>query len=425
MGCGSSKSATVKEGGAGCTTNEVTAAVEAETRTTNASSRGFQFFLPSEPGTGLIGMFQGVGKMAMEALVSPVNTASELFSLNNTTRSNTTNQHPTKKPGGVVAKTTARRVRFNNVCAARIDDWEHFIPPSHPKVKSEKTFLTESLKNNFCFSSLSESELLTIINAMVQVDANKDDTIITQGESGDYFYVIKHGVVHYQVNGKKVGQATRGHSFGELALLYTSPRAATVIADVPCALYRLDQKTFRYTLQMQTLDSEKDKMELLMGVKFLQELDMKDVNKLIKCLVPRKFDAGEYLVNKGDVGDTFYLIQDGQVEVTDIVVGHTTYENQVLGPGEYFGERALVTKEPRSANCVGKTSGIALTIDQETFEKVVGSLSRLVLKCQDKRVLVRETSDGYGGDTINDRDEDFETVACLLMWRRFIQSLTP
>ena len=52
---------------------------------------------------------------------------------------------------------------------------------------------------------------------------------------------------------------------------------------------------------------------------------------------------GEVLVNKGDEGDTFYVIQEGKVRVTDITIGSTNYEDQTLGPGDYFGERALVS----------------------------------------------------------------------------------
>jgi CRP-like cAMP-binding protein len=107
--------------------------------------------------------------------------------------------------------------------------------------------------------------------------------------------------------------------------------------------------------------------------------------------------------------------------VTDITIGATNFEDQVLGPGDYFGERvsfihvfhvnissqrsisqsissifsslyfkkALIHKEPRSANVIGKTKGIALSIDRQTFEKVVGNIAQLTIKAEDKRKLVR------------------------------------
>jgi CRP-like cAMP-binding protein len=108
----------------------------------------------------------------------------------------------------------------------------------------------------------------------------------------------------------------------------------------------------------------------------------------VDTLTPRPFRAGEYVVKKGDEGDAFYVIQEGKIMVRDIEVGGQKYEDNELGPGDYFGERALVTKEPRAANCVAATNGIALVVDSDTFTKVMGNLSQLVLKSSDKRALV-------------------------------------
>jgi cAMP-dependent protein kinase regulator len=288
----------------------------------------------------------------------------------------------------VTKKVTKGAHHLKNVFATPLTGLSSFRPPVFPKAEEEQVYIAQALKHNFVFSALSERELKTIIDAFERIEVVPGDAVITQGEEGDYFYVIREGNLHYEVDGKTVGHARKGQSFGELALLYTSPRAATVIADGGCVLYRVDQKSFRYIMQSQTVQTENDKKELLQGVSFLQDLDPSDIDKLIHALTPRKFEAGEYIVRKGEEGETFYIIQEGKVRVSDISIGMTDYEDQVLGVGEYFGERALVTKEPRSANVIGRTKGILLAIDRETFETLVGNLSQLVLKTHDKRNLV-------------------------------------
>jgi cAMP-dependent protein kinase regulator len=286
--------------------------------------------------------------------------------------------------------TTARGAHhLKNVFAAPIDDIGSFKAPVFPKDYEEKEFIRKALKSNFVFAALSERELRTIIDAFEKCVVQANEVLIQQGDVGDFFYVIREGKVRFEVSHTVVGHAEQGNSFGELALLYTSPRAASVIAEDSTTVYRVDQKTFRYIMQSQTLQTESDKKALLEGVSFLQALDPTDINKLVHTMIPRVFDAGEYLVRKGEDGDTFYVIQEGKIRVTDITVGSTDYEDQTLGPGDYFGERALVTKEPRTANCIGSTKGIALTIDHETFEKVVGNLASLTTKCEDRRKLVR------------------------------------
>jgi cAMP-dependent protein kinase regulator len=279
---------------------------------------------------------------------------------------------------------------LKNVFAAPLEDIQSFQSPVFSKSQDEKTFIREALKNSFVFAALSEREMRTIIDAFKAMEVSTNDMIIQQGDVGDYFYVIREGTVRYEVDGNVVGHAGKGKTFGELSLLYnTSPRAASVIAESPTKVYRIDQKTFRYIMQSQTLQTENDKKDLLQGVVFLQDLDPTDINKLVHTMTPRVFEAGEYIVRKGEEGDTFYVIQEGKVRVTDITIGSTNYEDQTLGPGEYFGERALVTKEPRTANCIGKTKGIALSIGKDTFEKVVGKLAFLTMKSEDRRKLVR------------------------------------
>jgi CRP-like cAMP-binding protein len=276
---------------------------------------------------------------------------------------------------------------LKNVFAAPLEDLGNFKAPVFPKDREEKAFIREAL-NNFVFAALSQSELRTIIDAFERMEVHVGETLILQGDVGDYFYVIREGKVRYEVNGNTVGHAAKGNSFGELALLYTSPRAASVIAESDTILYRVDQKTFRYIMQYQTLQTENDKKDLLLGVAFLKTLEPSDINKLVHTMQPRKFEPGEYLCRKGEQGDTFYVIQEGKVRVTEITIGSADYEDQTIGPGEYFGERALVTKEPRSANCIGKTNGIVLSIDRETFDTVLGNLSLLTMKSEDKRKLV-------------------------------------
>jgi CRP-like cAMP-binding protein len=105
-------------------------------------------------------------------------------------------------------------------------------------------------------------------------------------------------------------------------------------------------------------------------------------------MTPKRFSAGDYLIRKGEMADYFYLVSEGTLTATDIAVGDTTYEDVMLQPGNYVGERALVTGEPRAANVLAKTDGLAFCIDKETFETVLGELSVLILRSQDKIKLV-------------------------------------
>lgn len=212
--------------------------------------------------------------------------------------------------------------------------------------------------------------------------------IIRQGDIGDYFYVVQDGHVSFMVDGNHVGACTRGASFGELALLYHCPRAATCIANTDCKLWKVDQKTFRFMLANNTASQQKDVQDVLRKVPFLMELDDQTLNKISDALTTVSFPEGDAIINKGDVGEVFYIIKEGNVKVSDIGFGDSQYVDQYLSPGDWFGERALLTGEPRAANVTATSSCTTLCLSRDTFEKILGPLQDLIKHASRKRVLM-------------------------------------
>ena len=122
---------------------------------------------------------------------------------------------------------------LKNVYAHKIDESElaDYEPPEFDKIEQENTFLHDSVANNFLFQHLTENELKTLIKAFEKVSYKENDIIIKQGdEKCKFFYVIYDGECGFKVGEKDVGSASSGTGFGELALLYSAPRAATVYA---------------------------------------------------------------------------------------------------------------------------------------------------------------------------------------------------
>lgn len=280
--------------------------------------------------------------------------------------------------------------QLQNVFGAKVEDLSEYKPPVFEKSDEAVKIVREGLGKNFFFDDMSPADLSAFVNAFEPCEVAKGTPIFKQGKKADYFYVIEEGRVSFFVDGEKVKESEKGGSFGEIALLYKCPRAATVIAESePTRLFRVDQKTFRSLLQKQRKVLQKKKMQLLESVDFLKEIDAIDMKRLGSAMTPKDFEPGDCLVKKGDEGDAFYIIKEGEVKVTDISVGSTTFDDVVLKEGDYFGERALATKEPRAANVTATTKGTAFCIDQKTFEKVLGKFSRVIMKAQDRRVMVR------------------------------------
>jgi len=282
----------------------------------------------------------------------------------------------------------SRAKRGKQVFAQGIDLSVVYEMPVYAKSEEAIQFIDNSLADNFIFASLSELERRQLIDAMVMETVPAATIIIQQGEVGDYFYIVEDGQVSFSVDSKYVGACSRGGSFGELALLYNCPRAATCIANTECRLWRVDQKTFRYMLANNTASQQKDIHEVLRKVPFLSELEDPTLNKITDVLTTVSFPKGERIINKGDVGEVFYILREGSVKVHDIGFGASQYVDQFLKPGDWFGERALLTGEPRVANCTAETPCATLCLSRETFEKTLGPLQELIDHSMKKRVLM-------------------------------------
>jgi len=258
------------------------------------------------------------------------------------------------------------------------------LPDKIPKSNKELDFLTKALADNFIFSALDAKEMRLLIDVMQKEVVKPGVNIITQGDVGDFFYVVEQGTVNYIIgDNQHVGSCTSGASFGELALLYDAPRAATCQADTEVVLWKVDQGTFRFLLAKNANSEEKKTTDLLRGIPLFSNLSMDILNKFSNALTKVPFKVGERIVNKGDVGEVFYIIEEGKVKIHDI--GHgTEHVDTLIGPGGYFGERSLLTGEPRAASCSAVSDVITLAMDKKTFESTIGSLES-VLKQQMKK----------------------------------------
>ncbi|XP_078595681.1 cAMP-dependent protein kinase type II regulatory subunit-like isoform X1 [Branchiostoma floridae x Branchiostoma japonicum] len=277
--------------------------------------------------------------------------------------------------------------RRQSVCAERYDpdaDDEDDKKVVHPKSDGQRTRLAQAVGNILLFKSLDPEQMQEVLDAMFERKVTPDEHVIDQGDDGDNFYVIDSGTynIFVKIDGtdKHVGSYDNTGSFGELALMYNTPRAATIVATSDGSLWALDRQTFRRILLKNAYKKRKMFENLLDNVPMLKTLEQYERMKVADALMTQIFEDGEVIIRQGDSADCMYFVEDGVVRIAMKNKDDPDKELEVTRckQGDYFGELALVTNNPRAASAyaVGKTK--VARLDVHAFERLLGPCKELM-----------------------------------------------
>jgi len=224
-----------------------------------------------------------------------------------------------------------------------------------------------------------------VIDAMDERRADANETVIYQGEKGDNLYIVESGSLECfkQFSGepepKLIKTYEPGDAFGELALLYNAPRAATIVAKTNVQLWVLDRSTFSHIVKDAAARKREKYEDFLKTVDLLKSMDHYERSKLADAIKEQNFKPGDVIIREGEEGNVFYIIIDGQATATKTIEkGKPPKDVMHYGSGEYFGELALLKNEPRAANVTAKTQLKLATLDRNSFKRLLGPLDDIL-----------------------------------------------
>ncbi|MBI3966329.1 MAG: cyclic nucleotide-binding domain-containing protein [Chloroflexi bacterium] len=140
-------------------------------------------------------------------------------------------------------------------------------------------------------------------------------------------------------------------------------------------------------------------LEALSRIDLLRALPPEEVQAIVPQVDRVRYQAGETIFLQGDVGNALYMIDCGEA----LVLRDVTTRLAVLGPGQSFGEMALLTGEPRTATLTARTDLVVWRIRREDFERLLRTVPRLAAATQELAQLHRE---GLTLATAAKRDHD-------------------
>ena len=266
-----------------------------------------------------------------------------------------------------------------------------FLPRVIPKTDDQKEKIRSTLMNNFIFTSLDERQQEIVIDSMEVKVYHKDDTVIKQGDDGFELYIVGTGQLlctqrrsdseddHFLKNYHP------GEVFGELALMYNAPRAATIVALETSELYSLDRETFNNIVKATAIKQRERYENFLQKIEILKDLNEYEKAKICDCLKTERFVKGDKIIQESEVGDKFYLIEEGTADAFKLDEhGHESkvYEYR---ENDYFGELSLLKNEARKATIIVTSDKMVVaTMDRMSFKRLLGSVENILKRNTDR-----------------------------------------
>ena len=225
------------------------------------------------------------------------------------------------------------------------------------------------------FAGLSGPALYAIASHMRVERASPGSPIVTAGTPGDRFYLVRSGRLQAtDPAGRVLSTIIPGEGFGELALLEGGTRTATVTALEPAELWSLGRGHFHRWVKERVevgakIRAYRDERDGLARLPFFKGLSGQALERVAARLRTVRYANGEQVFGAGDPAAHYYIVREGAANVTlpDGTLART------LGPGDGFGEIALLFGRPRTATVTAAGPLTVAALERADFAALVKS----------------------------------------------------
>jgi len=234
------------------------------------------------------------------------------------------------------------------------------------------------------FSDLSREELSRVMGKISAKDFPKGMIICHQGDPGDSIFIIsrgKVGIFRFTPQGKRISlnQLKEGDFFGEFGFFAGAGRQATVIALEDTGLLEIARKDLEEILRefpgvsqiLFKFYKERVLDNLLSSSTLFQAFSAKDREEIRGLFTEETAGEGDLIIQEGAQGDSFYIIKRGEVEIFSSGPQGEAMSLGRLKEGDFFGEIALLTGEPRTAAVKAVGAVELVRLGRKDFERMI------------------------------------------------------
>lgn len=256
----------------------------------------------------------------------------------------------------------------------------------------------ERLQHFIPFDCLSESHLRDIAGQIKVLTYPPARVLFKRGESTDLAFFLVSGAVDLTDASFQVRRFPADDDENYIALDNYAQHTVNAITTEPSVVYAIERNKLDLLMTWtQAADAmqdegddahERDWMDALLASELFGRVPPQKIQQLFVRFQEREVALGDVVIREGEPGDHFYVIKQGKAMVTRRQ-GAKEVPLATLGAGNFFGEDALISDNPRNATVTMTSDGVLMALGKEDFrdilhETVVRRLNAAELECMEE-----------------------------------------
>lgn len=252
----------------------------------------------------------------------------------------------------------------------------------------------ELLKNLVPLNTLSIEDLTTLKDSSEFRDLGKGEYAFRQGDTDPHNIYLLDGELILQVDDKDVDSVAAGSATARFPIAHDIPRKMSAKARKGARVVVVDNHLLSKLLSVgggtdyevsDEVGGDDDWMTQLLRSEVFQRLPASSIQGVMMKMEEMEVAKGDKIILEGEVGDFYYLMHKGKA---DVVVGGKLVNR--LGPGDRFGEDALLSGFPRNATISLLTDGVVVRLSREDFLRYVHKPLNSGMKLKDAQGRITE-----------------------------------
>lgn len=246
-----------------------------------------------------------------------------------------------------------------------------------------RRFILKVLQKHFVFGNLDDEEQEMVVDHFEMQQSKPEEIIFSQDEVGDCWYIIQSGAFEVCVGTTAVRQLRAKHSFGELAMLYSVPRTATVISKEKGVLWKMDADQFRVCMQQLSSKCMRRALEFFEADPNYRHMSKEEKSVLATACSVQNFAAGDVILREGEVGEWMFIVIEGTVKTVD-----PFGNSEIRKPGTLLGSSGVMYS---SLTCSGATAVdkvTCLALGRKSLESLLGPGGSVLRRSAIKALLM-------------------------------------